>query len=355
VQHTDAAMDMAGSFYVNTGGSVARIDVLATDSMEDIQRKLQFATSINGTATSNGTTSAIAGRADMGLDVTLENGQLVIKRPSATESTQTLNDTFTRGSGSYEYLKYVPDSTDPINGQLTITSGGTSTDENGNTIYEYTYTEGVDYRINSFENSSGVMESRLEWIVGGKSPSVGATYNASYTYNPSAVSFTLAGSTYSTAVYNLDFLDLHYDAGKVQLSAYGIATEDLDFGKSGILEFDSDAFFQAIIDDSQQVANVMIPFINGLDDFIDNLASSAQVTVGGAIITKGRINAAMNNIDTEVASLQEQIDKLESQLAQRQTTMYKQYSNMELAIQKLNAQMSSVSQYLSMNTNSSSS
>ncbi|MDR1481150.1 MAG: flagellar filament capping protein FliD, partial [Synergistaceae bacterium] len=342
VQHPNAPIDMKGSFYINSGGNVARIDVVPTDTLEDIERKLKFSTSINGYGTAQA-------KVDMGLDVSISNGQLVIKRPSSVALTDTRNDTLTRSGGDFAYLDYVPELSPPIGGKLTIVSG------------ETTFVENEDYRLNAFENENGVMESRIEWISGGRSPMVGDTYNVEYTYNPSAVSYSLVPSNAITSdplesyLYNLSFLDLHQDMGKVQLSTYGITTESLDYGKSGLLEFDSQVFFEAIVEDSKQVSNVMVSFMKGLDSYIDNLASSSQVTVGGAVITKGRINAAMNNIDTEVLALQEQIDKLESQLAQRQETMYKQFTNMELAIQKLNAQMSSVSQYLSMNTNSSSS
>ena len=341
VQHTDSALNVEGSFYINSGGNVARIDVVPTDSMEDIQRKLQFTSGINGA------TATTPLKADMGLDVTISNGQLVIKKPSSTKTTETYQDTLTRSSGSIAYLYYVPDSSPPINGQLTVTSGDT------------TYTENVDYTVSSFENDNGVMETRLEWITGGKSPSIGSTYNVQYVFDPSAVTFSpvpssaLGNVSSSGALYDIDFLDLHTDSSKIQLSAYGLTTESLDYGKSGLLEFDPDTFFQGIVDDAAQVSRVMVAFMKGMDSYIDNLASSSQVTVGGTTVTKGRISAAMDNIDTEVASLQESIDRLETQLAQRQETLYKQYTNMELAIQKLNAQMSSMSQYMSLSTSSS--
>ncbi|MDR3354603.1 MAG: flagellar filament capping protein FliD [Synergistaceae bacterium] len=346
VQHPDAAINMEGAFYINSGGNVSRIDVAPTDTLEDIQRKLKFNTGINGTVVnSGGVTSVQSLKASMGLDVTISNGQLVIKKPSSTKTTETYNDTLTRSTAKIAYLYYVPDSSPPINGQLTISSGGT------------TYTENEDYKLNSFEDDNGVMVSQIEWLDGGKSPAVGTTYNVKYVFDPSAVTFTPVpsyawGNVSSGAVYDIDFLDMHYDSAKIQLSSYGLTTESLDYGKSGLLEFDPNAFFQGIIDDSQQMSNVMVSFMKGLDSYVDNLASSSQVVVGGTTITKGRISAAMNNIDTEMESLQDQIDRLEMQLAQRQETLYKQYTNMELAIQKLNAQMSSVSQYLNMNANS---
>jgi flagellar hook-associated protein 2 len=337
-------MNMEGSFYVNSGGKVARIDILSTDSMEDIQRKLRFATNIN-----NGANGAAPAGADMDLEVVLENGQLVIKRPSATAGTATMQDSLTRGSGSSEYLSYVPDTSKPVNGLLTVYSGSAT-----NTATYVEYVQGTDYRISTLENADGVLESKIEWITGGKAPAANSTYSVSYAYDPSAVSFTAIPTTNSSSLYELDFLDLHYDSGRVQLSSYGLATESIDFGKSGLLEFDSDAFFQAIVDDSSIVSKVMTTFMKTFDSYIGNLVDSSQIQVGGAVITKGRIAAALSNIDTEVSSLQSQIDKLETQLALRQTTLYKQYTNMELAIQKLNAQMSSLTQFLTYANSSTS-
>jgi flagellar capping protein FliD len=347
VSNTSEALNISGAFYVNTGGNMAKIVIEETDSLVNIQRKLQLSASINNNST--GTASA---NADMDLEVEIENGQLVIKRPSdvgaARSNPTVISDSLTRSAGSsYAYLKYVPDSSSPINGKVTVSTGS----EDSGTYVEYV--EGTDYKLESFENDNGMYESRLVWLTGGNSPAANTYYNVSYSYNPAAVSFTAVSGESSNSLYTLDFLDLHYDQTKVQPASYGLGTEGLDYGKSGLIDLDTDAFFAAIQEDSQQVSNVMVTFMTNFDSYISNLTSSSQVSFGSAVYTKGRIAAALNSIDSEVSALNDQITKLETQLAQRQETLYKQYSNMEVAIQKLNAQMSSITQFMETMSSSS--
>jgi flagellar capping protein FliD len=142
-------------------------------------------------------------------------------------------------------------------------------------------------------------------------------------------------------------LDLHTDQSRAQLSTFGLTTTADNNGMSGLLEFDSDKFFEAISADANQASNVMTAFFQNIDTYIDNMVNSSQTLIGGTAVTKGRIAGAMLSIDVEVETLQTQILKLESQLAERQQSLYKQYSNMEQAIQTLNAQMSSMTQYFS--------
>jgi flagellar hook-associated protein 2 len=325
---------------------MTKIVIEKTDSLVDIQRKLQFSTSINNNE------SGVQTNADMDLEVAIENGQLVIKRPSdigaARSNPQVINDTLTRGDGSsYAYLKYVPNSDSPVNGKVTVSVGSV---ENTNYVE---YTEGVDYKLESFENENGMYESRLVWLTGGKSPAAKTSYNVSYSYNPAAVSFTRTSEEFSDSLHTLDFLDLHYDQSKVQPASYGLGTEGLDYGKSGLIDLDTDEFFAAMSENAQDVSNVMVTFMTNFDSYISNLTSSSQVSLGSAVYTKGRIAAALNSIDTEVSALNDQITKLETQLAQRQETLYKQYSNMEVAIQKLNAQMASITQFMDSMSSSS--
>lgn len=328
--HPASALSMQGSFYVNVGAKVARIDVSPDDSLEAVQRKLNYATAINGT---DG--SSASGR-ELGLEVDIVDGQLVIKTASTVSGTGNEDHTFSRASGqSYEQLSFVPDTSPPINGVMNVYQGDT------------TYEENVDYKLETYENSSGVLESRIVWLGTGKSPSAGSTYNIAYEYDAAGVGFTEIPNT-----GDLSGLDLHYDSSKIQLSSLGFTTESTNYGKSGLMEFDQDVFFEAIKEDPDMVSNVMLAFMDKMDTYIGNLVDSSNVIVGGTIVTKGRFAAALNSIDTEVASLNEQITKLEKQLEQRQTALYKQYSDMEQAIQTLNAQMSSMSQYFSNQSSS---
>ena len=328
--HPSEPLTQQGSFYINVGGNVARIDVSKDDSLEAIRRKLNDATSIN-----NGDNKDVKANKEMNLDVEIVDGQLIIKAITGTTNEPSSDNHMPKraADSNYELLSFVPQSGPPVNGLLTVSQDST------------TFTEGTDYRIEKVENGNGILESRIVWLEGGKSPKAGSDYNLSYDYNPTAV-------YYEAIPYSGDLsgLDLHYDSSNIQLSTLGVATESFNYGKSGLIEFDEEKLFNGIKDDAQLVSNVMTKFMRDMDAYIGNLVDSSSIIVGGQIVTKGRIAAALNSIDNEVSALSDQINKLEKQLAERQTAMYKQYSSMEQAIQKMNAQMSSMSQFFSQSS-----
>ncbi|MDR1966282.1 MAG: flagellar filament capping protein FliD, partial [Synergistaceae bacterium] len=298
-----------------------------------------------------------------------------------TESTDDVLKTKTsasvRSSFEYENLSFVPESGPPANGILNVTSGST------------TYQEGVDYEIVTETTDAGTAYSRIKWLAGGASPAAGDNYTLKYTYTETGVMSSriewLAGkgpqgsqyynvnyTYYANAISvspiqnsgptsnevgkgisDLSFLDLHQDTSKLSMSNLGITTESTDYGKSGYLEFDSDAFLAQMESDPNISSNAMLAFMRDMDTYIGNLVDSSQTLVAGQIVTKGRIAGALNTIDTEQATLYERITQLESQLEEKQTALYKRYSDMEVAIQKLNAQMSSISNFLNSQSSSS--
>ena len=333
--HPASELGMQGSFYINVGAKVSRIDVSLDDSLEDIRKKLSNATAISTDAVdSDGNIST--SKKELGLDVQIVDGQLVIKTASTVSGPGSETHTMSRTVGqTYDQLAFVPDTSPPINGAMTVTSGST------------TYEENVDYKLETFVNASGVLESHIAWLSSGKSPTPGTNYDIYYEYEAAAVGFTTIPDS-----GNLSGLDLHYDSSSIQLSSLGFTTESTDYGKSGLMEFDQEKFFEAIKTDPDMVSNVMLSFMDKMDAYIGNLVDSSNIVVGGTIVTKGRFAAALNSIDSEVASLNEQITKLEKQLEAKQTALYKQYSDMEQAIQTLNAQMSSMSQYFNQSSSS---
>ncbi|GHV53797.1 hypothetical protein FACS1894216_12480 [Synergistales bacterium] len=335
ILHPAVPMDLTGSFYITMAGQTARINVERNDSLEAIQRKISNATNMDS---SDGSSASGAG---MKFVVKVrDDGSLSITADPAASFPSTRSDTIIRNSantGSYDYLSYTVIDTPPTNGVITVKDG------------TRTYEEGADYRISKSEDKNGVIQNRIEWLPGGRSPAQGRSYNVAYTYDPTAISIEqIPGSG------DLSFLDLHADISSVLLSSYGITTEADDFGKSGLLEFDSDKLFEAIKSDPATVSNVMTTFFREMDTYIGSLVDSTPVLVAGTVVTKGRIANAMTSLDNEVTTLNAQITKLEAQLAQRQTSLYKQYTDMELAIQKLNAQMSSVAQFFANTSGSSS-
>lgn len=333
-----AALDMEGSFYIHMGKLSARINIEKTDSLERIQTKLEEAMSINS---ANGST---ASNKELKLDVSIRDGQLVINAPSNVKKDEKA-DTIIRGQDNKDFdnLSYVPQPGVPTNGTLTIYTGEYVKDSAGNIISEPTYyQEGSDYEIQTSVTDNGTLQSKIVWLQGGKAPSSGSSYKVLYDYNPSAINYEMISGS-----GNLNGLDLHYDTSNVSLSTMGITTSAEERGKTGKLEFDSEKFFEAIKGDSQQVSNVMLTFMRDLDSYIGNLVDSSQMLVAGSVVTKGRIAGALNKIDNEVSTLNDRIVKLEKDLKAKQTALYKQYSDMEVAMQKLNAQMSSMTQYFS--------
>lgn len=316
-------LEIEGSFYVYSAGKAARIDVEKGDSLEDIQLKLQEATNI---ASSNGETPQ-GGALD--LDVSIKNGYLFINAPRGTAAIDTRRDTLQRNKdGNYDYLSYIADSSKPINGTTTIVSGKT------------TFTEGLDYKIETETTKNGTLQSRVVWIEGGKSPTPGSSYNVMYEYNKSAVSFKSTSNGQAPQA-----LGLHFDASRTSLSTMGLTTEKMGYGKSGLLEFDSNKFMEALRDDPQNASSVMTTFMKDMDKYIGNLVDSSQMLVAGTPVVKGRIAGKLYNIDKEIGSYSQRISKLETELKDKQADLYKKYSNMEVAMQKLQAQMISMTRY----------
>lgn len=324
-QFSDVSRDLEieGSFYVYSAGKAARIDIAKNDSLEDIQMKLQEATNI---ASSNGETSQ-GGPLD--LDVSIRNGRLFINAPRGTASIDTKRDTLQRNKDArYDYLSYVADSSKPVNGTMTVISGKT------------VFTEGLDYKVETDTTKNGTLQSKIVWIEGGKSPVPGSSYNVIYEYNKSAVSFKPVPGAPEPKE-----LELHFDSSRTSLSTMGLTTEKIGHGKSGLLEFDSDKFMEALRDDSQNASSVMTTFMKDMDRYIGNLVDSSQMLVAGTPVVKGRIAGKLYNIDKEIGSYSKRISKLESELKDRQAELYKKYSNMEIAMQKLQAQMISMMRY----------
>ena len=370
VQHTSDAMNIRSSFYLYVGGKATVVTVEPTDSMEDIRRKISSAENLlyDGRTQRGG---------PLGLSVTIRDGQLVIDGPRPSSSytagdRETVSETLIRGSGISDYLSFIPVTEQPVSGELMVYSGRNPFTEGQSTLYQ----EGIDYRvvtsettrIETFEDGTfelgGVtetkygtktivtsMSSSIEWI-DGRGPRQNESFHVSYEYFSSAVAYSeIPGSGPSSAeigrgVHDLSFLELRQDASKSTMSAYGITTESMNYGKSGLLEFDEEKFLEMMESDPNITANVMLTFMRDFDVYIGNLVDSSQILVAGEPVTKGRIAAALNRIDSEQQMLYERINKLERELATRQTALYKQYSDMEVAIQRLNAQMSSIANFV---------
>jgi flagellar hook-associated protein 2 len=333
-----------GEFYIYASGQALKIEVNPGDSLEDIRDKINASFSVTSKDGTNAT------KEDLKLNAYIRDGQLVVDYNAASTLASPRVDVIMRNhasTGPYDILPYTATKEPPVNGKFTVQVGEYTTDKDGNKVSPTFYREGIDFEIVNDGSTGSVLVSTINWLPGGNKPADNQAYKITYEYNPNAVAYSIISGE-----DDLKTLGFHIDASKSQLSSFGLKTTEEDYGKSGLLVFDSDALFKAMSTDGNNTSNVMTSFFRGLDTYIGNLVDSSQVLVAGTAVTKGRIAGAMLSIDVEVETLNSQITKLERQLADRQTAMYKQYSDMELAIQKLNAQMSSMSQYLS-NTSSS--
>ncbi|MDR1516207.1 MAG: flagellar filament capping protein FliD, partial [Synergistaceae bacterium] len=345
---TDVDLELSGQFYVYAAGQALKIDVVNDvngvngDSLEDIRDKIATYFSVTSKDGSTATGD------DLKLNAFIRNGQLVVEYNSASTLESPRTDVIARNhanTGTYDVLPYTPTKEAPISGKFTVQVGEATTDALGNTVPPTYYQEGVDFEIVNDDSSGDKIVSKINWL-GSNKPADNQSYKVTYEYNPTAVAFSIINGD------DLKTLDFHTDASKSQLSSFGLKTTSVDFGKSGLLEFDSDTLFAALAADGNTTSSVMTGFFRSLDTYIGNLVDTSQVIVAGTSVTKGRVANAMLTIDNEVDTLTAQIAKLEKQLADRQTSMYKQYSEMETAIQKLNSQMSSLSQYLSSTSSS---
>ena len=324
--HPAASLNMTGSFYITTGGKRTRIDVAKTDSLEDIRRSVAEATNQitkDGTAINDDS---------MPFSVSIRNGQLVINSTSNKSGISTSTHTLERKAGrDYDYLPFAYEKNPPFDGTLTITSKGKI------------HTEGVDFEIvNVQDDGSKLIQSRVVWL-GANRPQDGDMFNVDHTYRQNAVGV----SEIEVEGGDLFRLGFHRDNSGTGINSAGITTESANYGKSGLLEFDSDKLIAAMTENPQTLSNLMTTFMRQVDTYIGNIVDSSSNIVGGVTAIKGRMASKVNLIDDQIATLTKQINNLDKTLQARQESLYKRYSDMETAMYKLSQQLSSMQSFFS--------
>ena len=328
-----AALDMTGSFYVTSGGKRTRIDVAKTDSLEDIRRTIAEATN---QLTKDG--KAIADDA-MPISVAIRDGQLVINSTSSKIGLTTQTHTIKRAKGQdYDYLPFAYEKKPPFDGKLSVTSAGK------------VYTEGVDFEIvTKQDEGSKLIQSRIVWT-GTNRPKDDEMFNVDHTYKQNAVGVSeieLQGG-------NLSRLGFHSDNSSTAMNSVGIATESANFGKSGLLEFNSDKLIAAMTANPQALSTLMTTFMRQVDGYIGNIVDSSSNLVGGVTAIKGRVASKVNFIDDQIATLTKQINNMDKTLKARQENLYKRYTDMETAMYKLNQQLASMNKFFTNKSSTSS-
>ncbi|PKL02516.1 MAG: hypothetical protein CVV55_04050, partial [Synergistetes bacterium HGW-Synergistetes-2] len=174
--------DVSGSitfpatFQINVGGRRADIEVLTTDSLQDIADKINTAVD----ATIDPTTGEAYGEG-LGVTASVIDNKLIIKSSNTGLGTTTSDWDITRGTGTADKLGFTA-ADDSSAGNFTVSYDGT------------VYDEGIDFEI-----LAGTDEIR--WL-GVDAPPAGVEYTVSYTVDSNA--FTLSGDTDLINLLQLD-------------------------------------------------------------------------------------------------------------------------------------------------------
>ena len=324
-------LGLEGSFYVTVGGKMTRIDVAKTNTLNDIENILL--SSQNSIKQSD----ANAAKTPMPLSVSFKNGQLVITSSSTATGQQTKTENIKRTDADYDLLPFAYSSAAPINGKLAVSTRSK------------TYYEGLDFDVVTVPSASDpkVLESRLMWRTPDKPPK-DSTYSVTHTYTEKGVLIEPVEGTTPQGEDNIVAkLGFHLSTSNATVTGVGLATEAADYGKSGLLEFDSAKLMDAMKDDPKNLSDLMTNFMRDFDALIGNFVDSSGSLIGGQVVTKGRIASKTQSIDSEISELNKRISTLDRRLVDRQKSLYQQYTAMETAMAKLNAQMASMQQFFS--------
>nr|MBP9627445.1 flagellar filament capping protein FliD [Synergistaceae bacterium] len=267
------------------------------------------------------------------------DGQLVINSTSSKIGLTTQTHTIKRAKGQdYDYLPFAYEKKPPFDGKLSVTSAGK------------VYTEGVDFEIvTKQDEGSKLIQSRIVWT-GTNRPKDDEMFNVDHTYKQNAVGVSeieLQGG-------NLSRLGFHSDNSSTAMNSVGIATESANFGKSGLLEFNSDKLIAAMTANPQALSTLMTTFMRQVDGYIGNIVDSSSNLVGGVTAIKGRVASKVNFIDDQIATLTKQINNMDKTLKARQENLYKRYTDMETAMYKLNQQLASMNKFFTNKSSTSS-
>jgi len=131
----------------------------------------------------------------------------------------------------------------------------------------------------------------------------------------------------------------------------GISTTSDDYGKSGELEFDTEKFMEALEDNPDEVQSLMLKFASTMDSWTKSMLNSSA---SGQ--TSGTLTRQIEDIDTQIASIDEYLEKYQDRLDRMEENLRSKYSAAEQQISKLTQQASAISAILQqLNGNSSSS
>ncbi|GEM_PF-525249 len=126
--------------------------------------------------------------------------------------------------------------------------------------------------------------------------------------------------------------------GLDRLSAVGIKTESINYGKSGKLEFDETAFDAAFDRNPEAVRDLIRGAAARLLELVDGYVSSIPVNVGGAVVREGRIPNRIDSIDSTIRDLRKQIASFEYRLEMKKVSLTQRFTRLEEALSQLTKQ-----------------
>ena len=171
----DAGLSGTMTFQINVGGRRADIEVLTTDSLQDIADKINTAVD----ATIDPTTGEAYGEG-LGVTAAVIDNKLIIKSSSTGKGTTESDWEITRGTGDVDKLGFTVASVGQI-GDIIVGAE--------------TYEEGTDFEVE-------VGSDEIKWLSTGDRPAAGTKYTVSSTVDSNA--FTLSGDTSILSFLQLD-------------------------------------------------------------------------------------------------------------------------------------------------------
>ena len=124
-------------------------------------------------------------------------------------------------------------------------------------------------------------------------------------------------------------------------------TADLTKAKSGEIEFDESKFMDALEDNPDEVQELMLMFVGQMDSWCKSMLTSSGDT-------SGTLTRQIEDIDTQIASIDEYLEKYQDRLDRQEESLRSKFTAAESQIAKLSQQANSIASILNMlNGNSS--
>ncbi len=132
------------------------------------------------------------------------------------------------------------------------------------------------------------------------------------------------------------------------LSSIGIATESVDYGKSGKLDFDESAFMEGMLKDPGSIKDLMQSFASDMKNFTESMVSTSTVNVGTASVKEGAITNRIDTLERQAEDISDRISQLNARLAMEKASLEAIYANMEANIAEMNQEASYITDFASM-------